>query len=154
MSRRLGDDPLSRAKAARAVAEEGGAADQAAVVSSRSSYNDVFFQRRAEQALAPAPAATPEAPEISEISEIPEIREVSSAPQPETTAQAAPVSVIEEAVAKLNAAPVAPAPQEPVAPAPLGEPTLPPASSSAPSSDEQAGPQRGGLLKRLFGKLI
>ena len=93
MSRRLGDDPLTRARAERAkaadasasIAVESGGEQQAAQVgvqaSSRASYNDVFFQRRE---LGPsqetAGARAPEAPEITEISEIPEIREAAAAP--------------------------------------------------------------------------
>ncbi len=94
MSRRLGDDPLTRARSERAKAAGGstteavGSGGQEATAqvgiqtSSRASYNDVFFQRRGEdiapqQAAADAPGA-PEAPEISEISEIPEIREAAA----------------------------------------------------------------------------
>lgn len=94
MSRRLGDDPLTRARSERAkataesativVGSEGqdGTARVATHSASRASYNDVFFQRRGgdnatERAAADAPAA--DAPEISEISQIPEIREAAAA---------------------------------------------------------------------------
>lgn len=95
MSRRLGDDPLTRARSKRAKAVEGstpvaldsGEQQSAAPVgtqtASHTSYNDVFFQRRGEGVAAPQTAAdarsAPDAPEISEISEIPEIREAATA---------------------------------------------------------------------------
>jgi hypothetical protein len=96
LSRRLGDDPLSRAKSQRAKAVEGqapaaldsGGQQSAAQVgiqaASRASYNDVFFQRRGDGVSAPQTAAdgaheAPEVPEISEISQIPEIREAAAA---------------------------------------------------------------------------
>ncbi len=91
MPRRLGDDPLARARSEKAkaaenqgpVALDSGAQQQTSQLgiqsSSRASYNDVFFQRRGG-AFAPerAPADVREAPEISEISEIPEIREAAA----------------------------------------------------------------------------
>ena len=95
MSRRLGDDPLTRARSARAKAVEGstpvapdpggqqGAAQVGIRTASRASYNDVFFQRRREGAAPPQVTAgtreAPETAEISEISEIPEIREAAAA---------------------------------------------------------------------------
>jgi len=95
LSRRLGDDPLTRARSKRAKAVEGstpvapdaGEGQSAAQVEiqtpSRASYNDVFFQRRGEGFTPPQVAAdvprTPDAPEISEISEIPEIRDAAAA---------------------------------------------------------------------------
>jgi len=177
LSRRLGDDPLTRARSERAKAAEGsatvavgsggqeGTAQVGIQASSRASYNDVFFQRRGD-AIAPPQATAdvggaPEAPEISEISEIPEIREAaatsgslatfdatpaaeatSSAPQ---VAQAPSVSIIEEVVARLNAAAPSQAKEEP----------SPPTASQAPAngSDEPIPePQKGGFFKRLFGK--
>jgi hypothetical protein len=95
LPRRLGDDPLTKARSKRAKAVEGstsvaldsGGEQSTAQVgiqtASRASYNDVFFQRRGE-GISPPPVAgdvlvAPEAPEISEISEIPEIREVVAA---------------------------------------------------------------------------
>jgi hypothetical protein len=142
LPRRLGDDPLSRAKAAKA--------SLVAVHASGASGNDVFFQRRVESEQ--APVQTTEAPEITEISQIPEIKEiVATAPQ---AAPAAPTteppqaSTVRESVDKLDAAP---APQEPVAPAPFAEPTLPPAASQPGTAVEPE--QSGGFLKRLLGKL-
>jgi hypothetical protein len=95
LSRRLGDDPLTRAKGRRAKAVEGqapvapdsegqqGAAQVGIQTASRASYNDVFFQRRGEGIAAPQMSADAraavEAPEISEISQIPEIREAAVA---------------------------------------------------------------------------
>ena len=92
MSRRLGDDPLTRARSKRKAVEgstpvaldSGGEQSTAQTVqtASRASYNDVFFQRRGEgiappRAVADVPVSR-EAPEISEISEIPEIREAAA----------------------------------------------------------------------------
>ena len=177
MSRRLGDDPLTRARSERAKAAEGsatvavgsggkeGTAQIGTQTSSHVSYNDVFFQRRGDAVEPPQATAdvggAPEAPEISEISEIPEIREAAatsgsletfdltaaaeaawSAPQ---VAQTPSVSIIEEAVARLNAAAPSQAKEEP----------SPPTASQAPAngSDEPIPePQKAGFFKRLFGK--
>jgi hypothetical protein len=93
LSRRLGDDPLTRARSKRKAVEgskpvvldsgEEQSTAQTVQTASRASYNDVFFQRRGE-GIAPPRAvadvhASREAPEISEISEIPEIREAAAA---------------------------------------------------------------------------
>jgi len=133
--------------------------------SSRASYNDVFFQRRgdgdAPQQVTVDVGGAAEAPEISEISEIPEIRDAaatsgslatfdvtagaevtSSAPQ---VAQAPSISIIEEVVAKLNAAAPSQAKEEP-SPATASE--APANGSGEPISE----PQKGGFFKRLFGK--
>ncbi|HEV2390333.1 MAG TPA: hypothetical protein VGS04_06365, partial [Nitrososphaerales archaeon] len=99
MSRRLGDDPLTRARSERAKAAaaspsiamvpEGqeGAAHVGTQSASRASYNDVFFQRRggdiAAQPVTSASAA--ESPEISEISQLPEIRDAAAASASATT---------------------------------------------------------------------
>jgi hypothetical protein len=108
LSRRLGDDPLTRARSERAKAtagsapivigsgEQDGTAQVGIQSASRASYNDVFFQRRGEdiaplQAAANAPGA-PEAPEISEISQIPEIREAAAASGSLATFDATPDS--------------------------------------------------------------
>lgn len=179
MSKRLGDDPLIRARDARAKAEQAMTAvtaDSEGQVtskpafrsSSRSSYNDVFFKRRAE-ANAPQQAADiTEAPEISEISELPEIREVAAAPslQSETRAsvnagaagplvtevlQVPSVSIIAEVVAKLNASAVTTsAPVDAVhevTPGPVGLPT-----SQAPNVSNDAPQKSGGFFKRIFGR--
>jgi hypothetical protein len=95
LSRRLGDDPLNRARSKRIKSVEGSASvapdaegeraeTQVGIqTASRASYNDVFFQRRGEgfapQQVAAAVLVAPEVPEISEISEIPEIREAAAA---------------------------------------------------------------------------
>ena len=81
MPRRLGDDPLARAKAAAAEAQVAivTASGSSARTSTRGAYNDVFFRRRGEAAATSAPAVV-ERPEISEISEIPEMREAAAAP--------------------------------------------------------------------------
>jgi hypothetical protein len=178
LSRRLGDDPLTRARAERAKAAEGSASAalesggqqrtaQVGVHSTRASYNDVFFQRKEVAAgLQVANAQPPEAPEISEISEIPEIREVAAVssqppldptpalgPEP-SVAQAHQVSTIEEAVARLNsqAAPAFAASRSPQA---NEEPVSRSTASQAPPSqgdEPKPEPQKGGFLKRLFGK--
>jgi hypothetical protein len=178
LPRRLGDDPLKRARAAGAasVALEPGSSQgsaQVGVQASHASYNDVFFQRRGDgsevqETEARAPEA-PEAPEISEISEIPEIREVPtvvSSPAPEEAtpeagteaavvqdaevAQAPGVSIIEEVVARLNASSPA------AVTAATEQPASPQVAAQAPpeSADaSKAEPQKGGFFKRLFGKL-
>ncbi|MDG6966862.1 MAG: hypothetical protein JRN58_02975 [Nitrososphaerota archaeon] len=128
MPRRLGDDPLARAR-------PGPPAGAAELEASDRSYNDVFFQRRVpDEAPSPSPAR-PEAPEISEISELPEIREAASS-QVEPQAPA-PVSTVAEVVAGMYAEtspPVQPAPQ--------------------PTAEADEGEQKGGLLRRIFGKLM
>jgi hypothetical protein len=187
LSRRLGDDPLTRARAERAkaaeasasVAVESGGEQRAAQVgvqaSSRASYNDVFFQRRGEvgPSQQTAEARAPEAPEITEISEIPEIREAAAAPVGQSAidvaagakteaavppaaevAQAPPVSIIEEVVARLNAQAAIAAPAAATSLQVKEEPASPSTASQAPSSaTEQPEPQKGGgFFKRLFGK--
>jgi hypothetical protein len=181
LPRRLGDDPLTRAKdeRARVAADPAPAAadsgSQAGVSHpetfslSRASYNDVFFQRTiAQQQLADA-RATPEASEISEISEIPEIREVAAAPNAQPV-HATPVelkaasggahhthSAIEEAVARLNESAVSTAASGDAAPQVKNDvPSSTPSISQVPdgTKDEpQPEPQKsGGFFKRLFGK--
>jgi len=82
------------------------------LASPRSSYNDVFFQRREASDL--VAASTPpqqveetrealEKPEISEISQIPEIREVAAAPKIETSPDVPALGV--EAISKVTEAP-------------------------------------------------
>jgi hypothetical protein len=191
LSRRLGDDPLTRARGKRAKAAEGstpivvdsggeeGAAQVGIHTASRSSYNDVFFQRRGEGVASPQVAAevpvAPEVPEISEISEIPEIREAaaasgsrsvfdvsagvktgSEAAQGTQIASAPSVPTIEETSAKSRAEISGSASiVGPVAEA-IGEPASIPAVSQVPPHGDDAskpGPQKsGGFFKRLFGK--
>ena len=110
MSRRLGEDPLTRARKKRGTATktalastsqtagETSAAEAALLAPSRSSFNDVFFQRKSVEDEGPAtvktgslPGQTDDdahqpSPEISEISEIPEIRELATAPAATWTA--------------------------------------------------------------------
>lgn len=109
------------------------------------SYNDVFFQRRAEgndPVLASRPrqdaGKAPGTREISEISEIPEIRETAAVPRVEPDrGVAAIVDAVHEA---------------------KEETAHPPVASQAPNkSEDQAEPVReknGGILKRLFGKFV
>jgi hypothetical protein len=165
LSRRLGDDPLNRARSERAKAAQAAApvasegASQAKTVvevkpSARASYNDVFFQRRESGTPAqPVADSAPEAPEISEISEIPEIREATAvaasqggfdaghAPSPGPEVAAAQVSAVEEVVVKPNAVPAAPAPER--------APVAPEASEGVSAPEPQ---KTGGFFKRLFGK--
>jgi len=132
LPRRLGDDPLARArneraKAAQTIGHVGpdseGRVDLSqpgTLSSSRPSYNDVFYQRRAEGSAIIATASTsqvqaadarvaPEAPEISEISEIPEIREVSSPPAIQASFDPVPeVKAAPEGVQNAEASPVPP----------------------------------------------
>ena len=134
MPRRLGTDPLARAKAASASGAQ------------RAAGNGVFFQMRGLDAD-PGPiivnVPAPETSEITEISEIPEIKEaVAATMAPEAAPQApaeatAPASYIQEVVSNLaapaeNAAPAAPA---------------------APEGPSEVGgdAEKDGLLKRLFG---
>jgi hypothetical protein len=181
LSRRLGDDPLARARSERAKAAQASAsaatdsAGQASVQSviqssSRASYNDVFFKRRAEGAAPQQVEAlrAPEVPEISEISEIPEIREVAAAApsfqaSPAVAAEviaapaaiqsaevlpAPPVSFIAEVVSKLNSSVAATEVKGETA-------SLPPASQVTADTKDEAKPEpakSGGFFKRLFGK--
>lgn len=169
MPRRLGDDPLSRAKkgtAKAAVAAEATATaplppdsggqpalcqpgmqseSTGEVTPSPRSYNDVFFQRRAE-GNDPVLASKPRqdagkasgTQEISEISEIPEIRETAAVPRVEPDRGAA---TIVGAVPEVKE-----------------ETAHPPAVSQAPNrSEDQPEPVReknSGILKRLFGKFV
>jgi len=176
LSRRLGDDPLTRARNARTKAaqeaapvapdsSQGGTGHPGILSTSHASSNDVFFQRRAEEtALQGAEARAPqETPEISEISEIPEIREVAAAPPvqadlreaPEVT-PTPPVSTVEEVVATLNGTVEGPAARADAAPAVRGEPSrLPAVSQALDVGEDEAKPEaqkRGGFFKRLFGK--
>jgi hypothetical protein len=187
LPRRLGDDPLIRARDERAkavqasasAASDSGAQRTAHIVQSpsRASYNDVFFRRRAEGIASQQQVEgvrASEVPEISEISEIPEIREVAAAAPsfqatPETIVEVnakpegaeekvlpvAPVSIIEEVLAKFNATgAVTAARTDAVREATGGEPMRLPVSSQAPEvSNGAPAPQKsGGFFKRLFGK--
>jgi hypothetical protein len=132
LPRRLGDDPLARARNERAKAAQTmghvgpgseGRVDPSqpgTLSSSRPSYNDVFYQRRAEGSAIIATASTsqvqagearvaPEAPEISEISELPEIREVSAPPAIQASLAEAPeAKAAPEGVQDAEATPVPP----------------------------------------------
>ena len=168
MPRRLGDDPLSRARKGTAKAAAAAEAQASASlppdsggqramrqhevgseptgeVAPTRSYNDVFFQRRAEEngsALASEPGQdggkTPGNREISEISEIPEIRETAAVPRVEPNRG---VAAIVGAVPEVKE-----------------ETAHPPAASQAPNQSEgQPEPlqeKKGGFLKRLFGRLV
>jgi hypothetical protein len=102
LSRRLGEDPLTRARKKRATATKtaltstsGTAGETRAAEATpappRSSFNDVFFERKSTQEGGAATIETDSlseaadgahrqpSPEISEISEIPEIRELATA---------------------------------------------------------------------------
>jgi hypothetical protein len=167
LPRRLGDDPLARARASNSVAHDS-AGRGGAGTSSRASYNDVFFQRRAEESD-PGVSSVPlreeaeplAAREISEISEIPEIREVSALPD---------FGAIQGAAAVIEGAPapevvqVAEAQQVPAVIA-IGGAEAAASSTTAAEPAEQADsrpveeirpepePQNGGgLLKRFFGR--
>jgi hypothetical protein len=164
LSRRLGDDPLNRARTERAKTQgeapvPSDLAGQATAVvqvpaKSRASYNDVFFQRRgAGGPQPPVAGSAPDAPEITEISEIPEIHEAAAASTGQSGMEvthvesaepvvAAQVSIVEEAVSKPNA--VAPAEEQPAA-----------ILAAAPQAPEAGAPEpekTGGFFKRLFGK--
>jgi hypothetical protein len=122
LSRRLGEDPLTRARKKRGMATkaaltstsetvgETSAAEAALLAPSRSSFNDVFFQRKSPESEGSATVKTGSlsgqadddahqpSPEISEISEIPEIRELATAPAATTStaADASPSLAITE----------------------------------------------------------
>jgi len=170
LSRRLGDDPLNRARTERAKAAQAAAPapsdlpGQGTTVvevqtKSRASYNDVFFQRREAGApQPPVPASAPEAPEITEISEIPEIHEAAAASTGQsstevthvTSEEPAPapalVPIVEQVVSKPNEA----APAEEQAPPVLAAAPL---ASGASATETAPEPQKtGGFFKRLFGK--
>ena len=135
MPRRLGDDPLARAKNATAVqaarAMQTGEANPIMVPAS--SYNDIFFERRSADAAKPVAQPAPDAPEISEVSELPQIREAAAAPA--TAAPGAPAkSYLEELVANLNANTPASA-----------------QAADAPREGTQS-QENGGFFRRLFGR--
>jgi hypothetical protein len=169
LSRRLGDDPLNRARSERAKAAQAAApaasdlAGQGTTVvevrtNSRASYNDVFFQRREGGApRLPVADSAPEAPEITEISQIPEIREAAAAPtsqsgvdaasvgRAEPEVAAAQVSMGEQVVSKLDAA----SPAEGPTAVPAAAAEAPEASAATTAPEPQ---KTGGFFKRLFGK--
>jgi hypothetical protein len=153
LSRRLGDDPLARAKAAAANADGASTGRQ----TTRGAYNEVFFRRRGDEAdpLEAAVIDTIDGPEITEISEIPEIREVETTPiveQGSTSATRfveAPTiseevtfqpSFVFAAADKTDSVSVGATAAEPVAPQANTD-------ESQPSPDKES-----GFFKRLFGK--
>jgi hypothetical protein len=176
LSRRLGDDPLTRAKNEKARAAQSSASSQPETKSSsHASYNDVFFERRSEgiaRGQAARARATREPSEISEISEIPEIREVAAAPAvqsgfnvtgevraavaraEETAAPPAPqVSIIAEAVATLNRTVTVPAVQVDAVPQVKAEtPAISQGSAGSKVEPKPEAQKSGGFFKRLFGK--
>jgi hypothetical protein len=134
LPRRLGDDPLARAKNATAVkaARAMQTGEEGQVTLPAASYNDVFFERKpADAQVKPAVESAPEVPEISEVSELPQIREAAAAPDAQPPAAPAK-SYLEELVANLNAAQPAPA-----------------QTADAKQGQSQ---ESGGFFKRLFGK--
>ncbi len=179
MPRRLGDDPLARAKAAAADAQAATvmqSSDSAPYPSrrptTRGSYNDVFFRRRGEEDGPVAKVSVAEGPEITEISEIPEIREVAAAPIAEDAGPVEikviePETTTEDVVAHLAAyAPVEKS-DSIAPPAPAAEPVMNvvavleaeesasvPVAPQTPSQDgaQPKTEKEGGFFKRLFGK--
>ena len=117
MSRRLGDDPLARARVSRAAQASGGVPLEA-FTGARTSYNDFLFLRRsdaeaeAEAIEAVEPAV--EAPEISEISEIPQIREAVAFQETTTTQAPSEQAVAPVATEVLQESQDAVAPQLPI----------------------------------------
>jgi hypothetical protein len=171
LPRRLGDDPLIRAKAAQGPATGASASGdpQPAVQSSpRSSYNDVFFQRRAEgtspaivgkSQQASEAAIANERAEISEISEIPEIREMAAAPVVRADSVVAPIEmkVAPQATESAEVGAVAAvvtvesaSPNESGSPIQASASHAEAAAKDAPTS--QGEEKSGGFLKRLFGR--
>jgi len=170
LPRRLGDDPLTRARNAKAATSVVTAdaspqpdAPAPARSSRRSSYNDVFFQRRGETGtlqVESQSAPSAEQAEISEISEIPEMREVAAAPiahpeviVPQPAPAIAPVEVRPEPIAVTVEATVATAgPSMPVSAAPIAAPEAvspPVAIADAPKPEAE---KSGGFFKRIFGR--
>lgn len=158
MPRRLGDDPLSRARSGQPAST-----GQKVLQEPRSSYNDVFFQRRAPDEAPAQPEPETEAAEISEISEIPEIREAAAqAAAPAIGAPTAPVELtppgepVEPAPASAETEPAAAASSSPDAQAPNDAPAdttgARPGAEAPPVDRPGEEEQRGGLLKRIFGK--
>ncbi|HVB95158.1 MAG TPA: hypothetical protein VND41_00970 [Nitrososphaerales archaeon] len=179
MPRRLGDDPLTRARSQRAKAAEGsapvalesggeqGTAQLGIQASSHESYNDVFFHRRGDDFAPPKAAVVvqgaPEAPEISEISEIPEIRDAAATSRSEAAlefaADARPASMVALDTQTTQAPPVSII-EEVVAKlnaqAAVAHVKDEPASPPLENGGDEANPEpqkSGGFLKRLFGKL-
>jgi hypothetical protein len=103
LPRRLGDDPLTRARKGKARAPKAAEAPASAVVAPRNSSNDVFFQRRAEEQEPTVPSRqqevreAPETDVISEISEIPALREAAAAPPVQNDGNAAAVEEASQA---------------------------------------------------------
>jgi hypothetical protein len=180
LPRRLGDDPLTRARAEKgkaagastSAAPEPGAQQGPAQagVQTFASYNDVFFQRRGgssdfEQTAEARSPEAPERPEISEISEIPEIREVGTASGSQAAVEVAAEARTGAATTEVAQAPHISTTEEAVPslnatpPAAITEaneePATQEAAAPAPSSGPDgpvAEPQKGGFFKRLFGK--
>lgn len=169
MPRRLGDDPLNRAR--KGTAKAAAAAEAAAstplppdakgqpamcqpempsessgeVTPSARSYNDVFFQRRVEGNV-PVLASKPgqdagKSPGTREISEISEIPEIRETAAAPRFEPDRGVAVIVDAVPEV-----------------MEEKAHPSAASQAPNkSEDQPEPVReknGGFLKRLLGRLV
>ena len=163
MPRRLGDDPLRRAKSARTptiTTSHDGVGTEAA--SSHFSYNDVFFRRRGEaiNESAPAKTAPNDAPEITEISQIPEIREAAATPATEAPIPTQTLEVVDAPAEGLE-------PTAQAEPIPLTSPVLMAMTEAAPTAAASVAtepstpapvegaprPQKsGGFLKRLLGK--
>jgi hypothetical protein len=163
LSRRLGDDPLARARSERAKtgqttapAASDGAGQTTTVTETnspaRASYNDVFFQRRQAGApVQPVAGSNPDAPEITEISEIPEIREATAneashreahlSPTAEPEVAAVQLSTIEDVVTSPTVSPLTAAAERPA--------EVPVTSTGASTPEPQ---DSGGFFKRLFGK--
>lgn len=166
MSRRLGDDPLARARVSRAAQASGGIPLDA-FTGARTSYNDILFLRRGEAQAEAVGAVEPavETLEISEISEIPEIREAAAFQETATTQVPLEQEVAPEAPQDVQEAQDVVAPQFPIiaavepnvseaAEAPVQQEPAPetdsaslpslaavPASSEEPAAQEQNGTQ-------------
>lgn len=148
MPRRLGDDPLTRARKGKARAPKVAEALASAVVvpdsaiPSRSSSNDVFFQRRAEEQEPTVPGRqqevreTPETDVISEISEIPALREAAAAPPVQSDGNAAAVEEASQApeIAQEAEAPPVPEVASPEVGRPI-EPEVAPVAEAATQAE-------------------
>jgi hypothetical protein len=138
LPRRLGDDPLARAKNAAAVqaARAMQTGEGFPMLAPRGSHNDVFFETRTSEAPPAPDVGSSEAPEISEVSSLPQVRDAPAGQRPASSASTAPPrSYLEELVSNLNSA----------------QPASALASEAKPDGQAQRS-GGGGLFRRLFGR--
>jgi hypothetical protein len=180
LPRGLGEDPLSRKKrtgAARSSITSGGSGSVGAaagvdgpsalspsVQASRgipvaSSYNEVFFQRRAEESrseVSPSVVALPRSEAVETVVAEPTVAPVLPAPPaaPSESLAIVPMEEVKEPIAPIA---VVDAPAIPVEVASTTIETIPtvqaPVAAESPPKQEAQETQKGGFFNRIFGKL-